>query len=141
MCCVHRCTSWAFPENLQATTTQVSRSEAESVTQPSKSCGRRPLQPFELLDCRVEEFRKKVLPEALTTFAEIFLMSGDRNAFFYTGSQAMHSEKIMIFEVGTMFCMYYRNKDKHLIRLIFFHQKMQKVLTYGTPEQHHVLCP
>lgn len=57
------------------------------------------LQPFELLDSRVRDFREKVLPEALTTFAELFLMSGDRNAFFYTGSQAMHSDKIMIFEV------------------------------------------
>lgn len=58
-------------------------------------------EAWNLLNLSVDEIRKKVLPEALTSIAEVFLLNGDRNAFFYTGSQAMHSDKITIFEPET----------------------------------------
>lgn len=99
MCHVDRRTSWDAPEKILQGAVQTPKPGSESTVETSTSSGR-PMKPFELMDGRVEDFRKKVLPEALTTFAEIFLLSGDRNAFFYTGSQAMHSDKIMIFEVG-----------------------------------------
>ncbi|GMH39713.1 hypothetical protein BSKO_07611 [Bryopsis sp. KO-2023] len=94
-------TSWTPPETVKSfakpasVSTKGSSNGTRSNPQPTG------LRPYELLEAKVDIFKKKVLPEALTTFAEIFLMSGDRNAFFYTGSQAMHSEKIMIFEPET----------------------------------------
>lgn len=37
-------------------------------------------------------------PVALSGIAELFLMNGDMCAWLYTGSPAMHSEKITLFE-------------------------------------------
>lgn len=37
-------------------------------------------------------------PGALSAMAELFLMNGDMCAWLYTGSPAMHSEKITLFE-------------------------------------------
>lgn len=54
-----------------------------------------------LLDYPVEAIRQKVLSGALTSIAEVFLLNGDRNSFFYTGSQAMFANKLTIFEPET----------------------------------------
>lgn len=43
-------------------------------------------------------FGRRVNPLALNAIAELFLMNGDMCAWLYTGSPAMHSEKILIFE-------------------------------------------
>jgi hypothetical protein len=40
-------------------------------------------------------------PAALSAIAELFLMNGDMCAWLYTGSPAMHSEKITLFEPET----------------------------------------
>lgn len=40
-------------------------------------------------------------PAALSSIAELFLMNGDMCAWLYTGSPAMHSEKITLFEPET----------------------------------------
>lgn len=56
-------------------------------------------KPWEGLDFTVEEMKEKVMKEPLSYLAEAFLINGDKNAFLYTGTEAMHSERIMIFEV------------------------------------------
>lgn len=47
---------------------------------------------------RVKHFARVVNPAALSAIAELFLMNGDMCAWLYTGSPAMHSEKITLFE-------------------------------------------
>eukprot|EP00198_Chlamydomonas_reinhardtii_P010960 XP_001700297.1 predicted protein [Chlamydomonas reinhardtii] len=42
-----------------------------------------------------------MLRQALSMLAELFLVNGDMCAWLYTGSQAMHSERILIFEPET----------------------------------------
>ena len=61
-----------------------------------------PLTPWCLLTspklARVPYFARRVSPAALSAAAELFLMNGDMCAWLYTGSPAMHSEKIALFE-------------------------------------------
>eukprot|EP00879_Flechtneria_rotunda_P023570 GHRR01024935.1.p1 GENE.GHRR01024935.1~~GHRR01024935.1.p1 ORF type:complete len:159 (+),score=60.45 GHRR01024935.1:310-786(+) len=47
---------------------------------------------------RVRHFARRINPAALSAMAELFLMNGDMCAWLYTGSPAMHSEKITMFE-------------------------------------------
>jgi hypothetical protein len=47
---------------------------------------------------QVRGFARCIHPEALSALAELFLVNGDMSAWLYTGSQAMHSERILIFE-------------------------------------------
>jgi len=58
-----------------------------------------PLSPWCMLRSPgVKRFGKRISPEALSALAELFLVNGDMSAWLYTGSQAMHSERILIFE-------------------------------------------
>lgn len=57
-----------------------------------------PLTPWGMLDVSVKRFGRRVSTEALSAMAELFLLNGDLCAYLYTGSAAMHSEKILIFE-------------------------------------------
>lgn len=57
-------------------------------------------EEWNMLGASVDHFRRKVLPDALFSLAQVFLTNGDRNAFLYTGSPAMHSEKLLVFEVS-----------------------------------------
>ena len=58
-----------------------------------------PLTPWCMLTCaKVSYFARRVNPVALSAIAELFLMNGDMCAWLYTGSPAMHSEKITLFE-------------------------------------------
>lgn len=50
---------------------------------------------------QVKSFARRIHPEALSALAELFLVNGDMSAWLYTGSQAMHSERILIFEPET----------------------------------------
>lgn len=95
---VNKRTSWTLPETHEA-----SESERESLQSKLSLKTRRKAEvqsrkPWSMLETEVDDFKSRVLPEALSSMADIFLQNGDRNAFFYTGSQAMHSDKIMIFE-------------------------------------------
>jgi len=47
---------------------------------------------------QVRRFARMINPAALSGIAELFLMNGDMCAWLYTGSPAMHSEKITLFE-------------------------------------------
>ena len=47
---------------------------------------------------QVRHFTRRINPGALSAMAELFLMNGDMCAWLYTGSPAMHSEKITLFE-------------------------------------------
>eukprot|EP00882_Tetradesmus_deserticola_P024707 GHRQ01027017.1.p1 GENE.GHRQ01027017.1~~GHRQ01027017.1.p1 ORF type:complete len:268 (+),score=148.12 GHRQ01027017.1:721-1524(+) len=47
---------------------------------------------------RVRRFARVINAPALSGIAELFLMNGDMCAWLYTGSPAMHSEKITMFE-------------------------------------------
>lgn len=47
---------------------------------------------------RVRHFARVINAPALSAIAELFLMNGDMCAWLYTGSPAMHSEKITLFE-------------------------------------------
>ncbi|KXZ46422.1 hypothetical protein GPECTOR_43g858 [Gonium pectorale] len=58
-----------------------------------------PLTPWCMLRTgKVASISRRVHPEALSMLAELFLVNGDMCAWLYTGSQAMHSERILIFE-------------------------------------------
>jgi len=57
-----------------------------------------PLTPWCMLGARVGDFGARLLPEALANAAELFLANGDLQAWLYTGSAAMHSEKLLLFE-------------------------------------------
>ncbi len=57
-----------------------------------------PLTPWCMMDASVERFGKRILPDALAAMAELFLVNGDMCAFLYTGSAAMHSDKLLVFE-------------------------------------------
>ncbi|GFR51195.1 hypothetical protein Agub_g13542 [Astrephomene gubernaculifera] len=58
-----------------------------------------PLTPWCLLRAgKVAPISRRIHPEALSVLAELFLVNGDMCAWLYTGSQAMHSERILIFE-------------------------------------------
>uniref|UniRef100_A0A7S0RVH0 Uncharacterized protein n=1 Tax=Chlamydomonas leiostraca TaxID=1034604 RepID=A0A7S0RVH0_9CHLO len=57
-----------------------------------------PLSPWCMFRAKVRSFARRIHPEALTSLAELFLVNGDMSAWLYTGSQAMHSERILIFE-------------------------------------------
>ncbi|GLC42427.1 hypothetical protein PLESTB_001097500 [Pleodorina starrii] len=58
-----------------------------------------PLTPWCMLrKGKVHTISRRVHPEALSVLAELFLVNGDMCAWLYTGSQAMHSERILIFE-------------------------------------------
>lgn len=50
---------------------------------------------------QVRRFARMINPAALSAIAELFLMNGDMCAWLYTGSPAMHSEKITLFEPET----------------------------------------
>ena len=54
-----------------------------------------------LLLLQVRRFARMINPAALSAIAELFLMNGDMCAWLYTGSPAMHSEKITLFEPET----------------------------------------
>lgn len=97
---VNRKTSWTLPDEKHATTEAGSTSALERKKSFRTRCKEEILatEAWSMLDATVDEVRRKVLPEALSSIAEVFLQNGDRNSFFYTGSQAMHSDKIMIFE-------------------------------------------
>uniref|UniRef100_A0A383VGT2 WW domain-containing protein n=1 Tax=Tetradesmus obliquus TaxID=3088 RepID=A0A383VGT2_TETOB len=60
-----------------------------------------PLTPwcmFSPRHARVRHFARVINAPALSAIAELFLMNGDMCAWLYTGSPAMHSEKITLFE-------------------------------------------
>jgi hypothetical protein len=60
-----------------------------------------PLTPwcmFSPRHARVRHFARVINAPALSGIAELFLMNGDMCAWLYTGSPAMHSEKITMFE-------------------------------------------
>ncbi|KAF8060490.1 SAC9 [Scenedesmus sp. PABB004] len=60
-----------------------------------------PLTPWCMLApgrARVRGFARRVSPAALSGLAELFMMNGDMCAWLYTGSPAMHSEKLTLFE-------------------------------------------
>eukprot|EP00210_Caulerpa_lentillifera_P003458 g3300.t1 len=99
-------TSWTLPAEVVTPEQDImpSRSSSSSISKPfGTRCKEEILstEAWQMLDLSVDEIRRKVLPEALASIAEVFLLNGDRNAFFYTGSQAMHSDKITIFEPET----------------------------------------
>jgi hypothetical protein len=50
---------------------------------------------------QVKTFARRINPDALSALAELFLVNGDMSAWLYTGSQAMHSERILLFEPET----------------------------------------
>ncbi|KAG1680617.1 hypothetical protein FOA52_015066 [Chlamydomonas sp. UWO 241] len=54
--------------------------------------------PWSLLGCDAATFAARVRRDALSASAELFMVSGDMNAWLYTGSQALHTERILIFE-------------------------------------------
>ena len=54
-----------------------------------------------LAAAKVSNFAQRINPAALSAMAELFLMNGDMCAWLYTGSPAMHSEKITLFEPET----------------------------------------
>lgn len=63
-----------------------------------------PLTPwcmFQNRCAKVKYFARRINPAALSAIAELFLMNGDMCAWLYTGSPAMHSEKITMFEAET----------------------------------------
>jgi hypothetical protein len=47
---------------------------------------------------RVRPFARRVSPAALGCLAELFLTNGDLCAWLYTGSPAMHSDRVLLFE-------------------------------------------
>lgn len=61
-----------------------------------------PLTPWCMLvdpgSCKVASFARRINNAALSALAELFLMNGDMCAWLYTGSPAMHSGQITIFE-------------------------------------------
>ncbi|EFJ45105.1 hypothetical protein VOLCADRAFT_94600 [Volvox carteri f. nagariensis] len=58
-----------------------------------------PLTPWCMLrKGKVHTISRRIHPEAMSVLAELFLVNGDMCAWLYTGSQAMHSERILIFE-------------------------------------------
>lgn len=58
-----------------------------------------PLTPWCMLRAgKAAAIQKRIHGEALSVLAELFLVAGDMCAWLYTGSQAMHSERILIFE-------------------------------------------
>lgn len=60
-----------------------------------------PLTPWCMLRssaAKVRHFTRRINPSVLSAVAELFLMNGDMCAWLYTGSPAMHSEKITLFE-------------------------------------------
>jgi hypothetical protein len=60
--------------------------------------GPRAPTPSQTTRAQVRHFALRVNPRALSAIAELFLMNGDMCAWLYTGSPAMHSEKITLFE-------------------------------------------
>lgn len=56
---------------------------------------------FDPRNAKVKHFARRINPAALSAIAELFLMNGDMCAWLYTGSPAMHSEKITMFEPDT----------------------------------------
>lgn len=70
-----------------------SRPVAHPVTRPLLWLPHSPTQ--------VRRFARMINPAALSSIAELFLMNGDMCAWLYTGSPAMHSEKITLFEPET----------------------------------------
>ena len=57
-----------------------------------------PFTPWLMLRADAKKFGRRISPELLSAAAELFLVNGDLSAWLYTGSQAMHSERILIFE-------------------------------------------
>lgn len=57
-----------------------------------------PLKPWVMLGVDAKKFGRRMSSELLSASAELFLVNGDLSAWLYTGSQAMHSERILIFE-------------------------------------------
>ena len=100
---VHKRTTWTLPEDTVSDNATAGTPKLEPKASFSTSCKQEILSmgAWKMLDATVDEVRRRVLPEALSSMADVFLQNGDRNAFFYTGSQAMHSDKIMIFEPET----------------------------------------
>jgi len=100
---INRKTSWTLPDDKTQTVEGESPSSFERKKSFRTRCKEEILatEAWAMLNSTVDEVRRKVLPEALSSIADVFLQNGDRNSFFYTGSQAMHSDKIMIFEPET----------------------------------------
>lgn len=103
---VNKTTSWTLPVHI-AEAPLSKPQEAEGSPVPDQeapaSVPQGGVEAWDMLSSSVEVFRRTVIPEALTHMAEVFLMNGDRNAFLYTGSQAMHSDKLLIFEVSHIY--------------------------------------
>jgi len=57
-----------------------------------------PLSPWCMFRASVGQFGRRINHDALSALAEVFLVNGDMIAWLYTGSQAMHSERILVFE-------------------------------------------
>lgn len=101
-----RTTTWEKPQFVSVPSapsfTAHQESESASQSESDKDASdvelMEPLTPWGLLCASVKKFGKRVSPEALRVMAELFLVSGDLCAWLYTGSQAMHSDRILIFE-------------------------------------------
>ncbi|KAF5842707.1 SacI homology domain-containing protein [Dunaliella salina] len=90
-------TSWAGgaqPSNLSAAYTPSTLAQAQNAPGGGDAS-------VSGLDRWVKGFARRIHPEALSALAELFLVNGDMSAWLYTGSQAMHSERILIFEPET----------------------------------------
>lgn len=53
--------------------------------------------PWKRFDMTVVQFKRATLPAPISALAELFLLAGDIHATLYTGSKAMHSHVIQIF--------------------------------------------
>jgi len=95
---INRRTSWTLPEDKEQKSEDAATLERKKTFRTKCKEEILATEAWGMLDVTVDEMRRKVLPEALSSIADVFLQNGDRNSFFYTGSQAMHSDKIMIFE-------------------------------------------
>lgn len=56
-----------------------------------------PDEPWRRLNMTVAQFKRATLPAPISALAELFLLAGDIHATLYTGSKAMHSHVIQIF--------------------------------------------
>ncbi|KAI4368285.1 hypothetical protein MLD38_016860 [Melastoma candidum] len=62
-----------------------------------------PDKPWKRFDMAFEEFKRSTILSPVSELADLFLMAGDIHATLYTGSKAMHSQILSIFneEAGT----------------------------------------
>ncbi|CAK9150977.1 unnamed protein product [Ilex paraguariensis] len=56
-----------------------------------------PDKPWKRFDMTFEEFKRSTILSPISQLADIFLLAGDVHAILYTGSKAMHSQILSIF--------------------------------------------